>query len=693
MSTAANPPRSRNLPPILSGGWSAAVVFVATLVAYWPALHAGFIWDDDGHVTRPDLRSLHGLKRIWSELGATQQYYPVLHSAFWVEHRLWGDAAWGYHLLNVLLHATAACLFGLVLQRLWKVDEASMPRSYEERGGTPRLLSPPLFAALLFALHPVCVESVAWISEQKNTLSTVFYLLAALAFLTWHGLPAHVSMRTRAGSPCYVGLGWYVLSLALFILAILSKSVTATLPAALLVIFWWQRGTLSFKRDFLPLLPFFAIGIAGGLLTAWVERQYIGARGAAFDLSLLERSLLAGRVVWFYLAKLIWPANLMFVYPRWQVSAAAAWPYLYPLGVIALLAVLWLARKRARGPLAGVLFFVGSLFPALGFFNVYPFVFSYVADHFQYLASLGIIALVAGAWERLRKVAQASSPAVSTTAGGMPALLLPIAIAILCILGVLTFRQCGIYRDNETLYRATLERNPDSWMAHYNLGVVLGRAGRLPEAIAEYERALALRPGMAEIHSDFGTALVRSGRVTEAVAQFEEAVRLEPANVLAHLNLSAALQQVGRVDAAIAQGEETLRLRPDFPEASFNLGLMFKATGRLPEAIAQFNRVLDQRPEFPDARANLVAARNDLGAALASQNRLGEAVVQFQAALRIEPGSVKAHDNLGLALAQQDRLPEAQAQFEQALQFDPADREARDALIQIRAMMNQDRRR
>jgi len=359
----------------------AIALFGATIIAYFPALHGGFIWDDDGHVTKPALRSLHGLWRIWTELGATQQYYPVLHSAFWLEHRLWGDAPFGYHLLNVLLHATAACLFGLVVERL-------VPKPLDRNASRSSSLgtSCSTFAAFLFALHPVCVESVAWISEQKNTLSTVFYLLSALAYLRFDQ-----NRKPRT----------YLLALGLFLLALLSKSVTATLPAALLVIFWWRRGSLSWKRDVVPLLPWFAIGAAVGLLTAWVERTFIiGAQGYAFDLSFLERCLLAGRVIWFYLGKLLWPANLIFIYPRWQVSAAVPWQYLFPIAAIAATAALWLIRRRTRGPLAGWLFFVGSLFPALGFFNAYPFIFSYVADHFQYLASLGIIATVAGGISR-----------------------------------------------------------------------------------------------------------------------------------------------------------------------------------------------------------------------------------------------------------------------------------------------------
>ena len=733
MANSDDVPRSR-----LGLAWVGIVL--ATLAAYWPVVHGGFVWDDDGHVTKPQLRSLHGLWRIWTEVGATQQYYPVLHSAFWVEHRLWGDAPMGYHLANIFLHATAAFLFGLVLLRL--LVERVVPNALAGPGrrtsafGTTHstLWGVPLFAALIFALHPVCVESVAWISEQKNTLSAVFYLLAALAFLTWHGLPAHVSMRTRAGSPCYVGLGWYALALVLFILAVLGKSVTATLPAALLVIFWWKRGTLSFKRDFLPLLPFFAIGIAGGLLTAWVERRFIGAHGAAFDLSLLARCLLAGRVVWFYLAKLFWPANLLFTYPRWQVNVGVGWQYLFPLALIGLLAALWLIRKRTRGPLAGILFFVGSLFPALGFVNVYPFVFSYVADHFQYLASLGIIGLVAAGWEKVdaaccrvrtrQQVASASA-----------------ALAVLCILGVLTWRQCRNYRTEQALYESVLRKNPDSWMAHNNLGKVLfadGRtaeaiahyqqavrimptdaeaynnlgialadAGRLPEAIAYYERARELERDRPEVLNNEGTALVRSGRLPEAIERYQEALRLEPDYFVAEDNLGAALDAVGRRREAVVHFERALLLNPDFPEAENHLGNALTGLGKVPEAAAHYERALRLKPDFPEARNNLGNVRRaagdlpgaieqyrealrlkpdyldsllNLANAYAASGRSAEAMAQYGQALRVQPDDAAAHASLGVLLVQAGQAGPAVAQFKAAAQLQPDNPEIRNNL-------------
>jgi hypothetical protein len=324
-----------------------ALFFIAALAAYFPALRGDFLWDDAGHVTNPALQSWSGLLRIWFEPGVTQQYYPLLHSAFWLEHKLWGDAVLGYHLINVLQHALAATLFGALLRRL------AVPGAW--------------FAAGLFLLHPVCVESVAWICEQKNTLSLVLYLGAALAYLRFDT----VRFPRR-----------YVLATLLFVGALLTKTVTASLPAALLVVFWWQRGRLDWRRDVVPLLPWFVLGAGGGLFTAHFEKVLIGAQGAEFNLGALDRVVLAGRVFWFYLGKLAWPAELIFVYPRWNVDASVWWQWVFTLAGLALLGVLIWWQRRARGPLAAALLFGGSLFPVLGFVNVYPFIFSYVADHF-----------------------------------------------------------------------------------------------------------------------------------------------------------------------------------------------------------------------------------------------------------------------------------------------------------------------
>ena len=439
-----------------------ALIFGLTVLAYVPALRGGMLWDDEAHVTRPDLRSLDGLWRIWTDLRATQQYYPLLHSAFWAECQLWGDATLCYHLTNVLQHALAASLFYLILRRL--------------------RIAGALLAAVVFALHPVHVESVAWITEQKNTLSALFYLAAALIYLRFD--------EKRSG-------WFYGLATTLFILGLLSKTVTATLPAALLVVFWWRRGHLSWKRDVTPLIPWFMLGAAGGLFTAWGERKFLGAEGAAYDLTLLQRCLLAGRVVWFYLGKLFWPARLMFIYPRWEVSASLWRQYLFPIAAMALGAGLWLIRGRTRAPLAAFLFFVGTLFPVLGFFNVYPFVYSFVADHFQYLASLGIIAAVCAGLVRVLQLFPRWAGVTTST-------------ALVAMLFALTWRESGIYGDVQGLYRATIARNPDCWLAYNNLAIELQQAGQTPEAVENLQQALRINPACAEAHRNLGVALQHS---------------------------------------------------------------------------------------------------------------------------------------------------------------------------------------
>jgi len=642
-------------------GWAAALILGAALASYWPALGGGLLWDDAAHVTRPGLRSLAGLWAIWTDPRATQQYYPLLHSAFWLEHRLWGDATIGYHLANVLEHALAAVLLVVILRRLG--------------------VAGAWLAGLLFAVHPVCVESVAWISEQKNTLSLVFYLGAALAYLRFD------AGRGRAGASRA-----YLLATFLFVLALLTKSVTATLPAALLVVLWWRRGTLGWRRDALPLAPWFALGISGGLFTALVERRLIGAEGADFDLALVERLLLAGRAVWFYLGKLAWPAGLVFVYPRWDVRASAgAWAG-YLAAAILVTAALWLLRRRSRGPLAAWLLFVGSLFPALGFFNVYPFRFSYVADHFQYLACIGpIAAFSAGAAGLLDR----ASPGLRRAGVGLAGLLA-------ASLAVASRAQSATYADPGTLYRVTLASNPGCWMAHNNLGLWYEGRRDFDRAISEYEEALRLRkdyasvhnnlggllrtmpsrgdealrhiqealrlqPDLAEAHNNLGVWYGDRGDATKAAAQYEEALRLQPDYATAHNNLGSVLATLpGRLGDATAHFEEAVRLQPDFAEARNNLGnALLAAPGRLDDAIAQYEEAVRLQPEFEQARKNLG------NALLRKPARQDEAVAQFREALRLRPDDGEAHNSLGLALGVLGRNPEAIAEFEEALRLTP----------------------
>ncbi|MFL6542562.1 MAG: tetratricopeptide repeat protein [Chthoniobacterales bacterium] len=506
----------------LTNSWRALGLLLLTLLAYQPAWHGQPIWDDEAHMTKPELRSLGGLARIWAEPGATQQYYPVVHSVFWIEHKLWGDAVLPYHLVNILVHVGVA----LLLVRLLR--ELALPGAW--------------LAGAIFALHPVHVESVAWISELKNTLSGVCALGAAVIYLRFDE-----SRRTKL----------YAAAFALFSLGVLAKTVIATVPAALLVVFWWQRDKLSWRRDILPLLPFFAAGLAASFVTIWMERTQIGAVGSDFQFSFVERCLIAGRAFWFYIAKLLWPAKLTFVYPRWQISAGAWWQYLFPFAAAALLALLWLVRRKMRWPLAATLIFGGMLVPAFGFVNVYPFIYSFVADHFQYLASTAMISLGAAGLTLLAARWRVPLPAI--------------AAVLLATFATLTWTQSRSYANAETLYRDTLARNPSAWMAHNNLANILVRSDRTAEAIPQYRAALQLRPKYLEARYNLGNALLHEGEVDGAIAECKAAIAIDSRSVEAHNNLANALRQKGAYADAIAHYETALALQPHVVATENNL--------------------------------------------------------------------------------------------------------------------------
>lgn len=577
----------------------AVVVFGVTFAAYLPSFGGEFIWNDSDYVTAPALRSFAGLGSIWFKLGATEQYYPLLHSFFWVQYHLFGDHPLGYHVVTLLLHTGAAMLFALVLRRL------AVPGAW--------------LAALLFALHPVHVESVAWITEQKNTLSLVCYLGAALVYLDFDA--------TR----------WprvYLAALGLFVISLLCKTVTVTLPAALLVVLWWRRGRLEWRRDFRPLLPWLLIGAGAGLFSSWVEKNYLGAKGVDFDLPLLERGLVAGRAVWFYLGQLVWPFGLNFIYPRWVPDPAVWWQWLFPLGVFGLAGGLWALRGQARAPLAVFLLFAGSLFPVLGFVNLYGGLYSFVWDHWQYLADLGPLAFIgavlARSWER--------GPLRFRLTGQ----LLGAALAGLC--AVLTWQHCQMFRDEETLYRLTLARNPGAWMAHYNLGCILMKnPEQVPEAITEFETTLRLKTDHLGARNNLAGILVGlPGRQAEALAHFEAVLRMDTAPAEAHYNVANALSKIpGRLPDAIVEFETALRIKPDYAAAHYNLAnALLKTPGQLPGALAHYRAALQIDPDLAEAHYNLGLALLDDPA------QLPEAIGHLEAALRLRPDFTVAREIL-----------------------------------------------
>src|SRR5438874_1780857 len=307
------------------------ILIVATTLAYQPAWHGKLIWDDDLYLKNAHASSLAD---IWIRPKTTQQYHPLIGTVFWTGNKLWDDSMFGYHLLNILLHACSALLLFKILEQL------EVPGAW--------------LTVAVFALHPVQVESVAWLVELKNTLSGFLFFSALLVYLRFDQTRSKLS---------------YFFVLFLFLLGLGAKTIVAVLPATILIIIWWKRGRIDWKRDLLPLIPFVAVAAVAGALTGWMEQNFSAEPGESFNFSIIERFLIAGRLFWFYLAKLFWPENLMIIYPAWSVSATVWWQYFFPIAALALFVVLWLARRRSRAPFAATLYFLLVLFPMLGFFN------------------------------------------------------------------------------------------------------------------------------------------------------------------------------------------------------------------------------------------------------------------------------------------------------------------------------------
>jgi Flp pilus assembly protein TadD len=611
-------------------------LFIAVFLAYAPAWNGSPVWDDNAHMTRSDLRSVNGLVRIWVEPGATQQYYPLVHSVFWVEHRLWGDNPAGYHLLNILLHALSAFLLYKILKGL-DVPGARL-------------------AAIVFALHPVQAESVAWISELKNTLSGFFFLLAAGRYLKFD------RDRSRTAR---------VFAFFFFVLGLLSKTVIAPLPAALLVVFWWKRGRVRLKEDFLPLAPFFIAGLAGGLFTAWVEQKFtIGTTQGGYDISAIERGIIACRAIWFYLGKLFLPLHLTFIYPRWEIHQANLRQYLIPAVTVAVLIALGALSRRSRAPLAALLYFAVMLFSALGFFNIYPFRYSFVADHWQYLAGIGPLALasagVNSAASRLSHKIRFAKPAVFGF--------------LVVTLGTLTFLQSGMYRDNETLYRTTIKKNPRCWMAYNNLGVILADKGMADEAGACFRKALQLNPRYAEALTGLGDLLLTKGYPDEAIARFKEALSIDPGYTSACDRLAAVLEQTGNPDEAISWYRRALVINPRDELMHYRLGCALMRSRSIGEAIVQFTDAVAANPYDGDAG-------NALGVALAQEGRIDEAIASFRKAVAVDPADEIACCNLGDACLKSGRADSAAVFFRMAVKINPHDLNASTGLSAALAQM------
>jgi Flp pilus assembly protein TadD len=654
----------------------AAGLALLVLVSYLPAIAGGFVWDDDDYVTaNANLTEPGGLARIWLEPKASPQFYPMVFTGFWVERRLWGLHPAGYHAVNVALHLCNALL-------LWRLLALA---------GAPLAWS----AAAVFALHPLQVESVAWVAERKNVLSGCFYLLAGISYLPVLGIGPETA---SAGRPRRrVGTAWAG-AFALFACALLSKSVTATLPVVLLLLAWWRRGRVT-ARDAALTLPFFALGAVSGLFTAWLEKAHVGAASWRWALTLDERVVIAGKNFWFYLAKFLWPSSLSFTYPRWQPHGYPWWHLAAPLAAVGLALLLWRLRARlGRGPLAALLFSAATLAPALGFVDFYPMRFSFVADHFAYLAIIGPALGLAGAAAAGARLAREMPAGRAAERGARAA-----AGALVLVLAVLTWQRCGAFRDEETLWRDTLAKNPAATSARVNLALLLTNRGANDEALGLLAAALAAEPGAPDILYNLGNVhralghpveaesgyraavlaapnfsrarvalaalLLDRRRPSEAAVELREAARRSPDFPGVHPLLGAALVMAGDDAGAIQAFEEGLRRTPRDGEAHRELGLLYSRRGEPVKARQHLLRAVELSPADP-------AARFDLGQLL---ERLGDpdaAAERYREALRIQPDFAEAHNELGVNLALRGDAEEAAAHFREALRLRPGYREA-----------------
>src|SRR6478609_6755510 len=578
------PPRGRAL-------IFALVLAAVTIFAYRPAWHGGFLWDDDDYIINNELLTApHGWQRIWFSLDSPSQYFPLTYSTFRIEHALWGLNTTGYHWVNLLLHVGNALLVWAVLARL------GVPGAW--------------LAAAIFAFHPVQVESVAWITERKNVLMGFFFLLTLVAWI------AFVDKRTRRQ--------WIFYSLALifYVLALSAKATACTLPAALFLILWLQKKPITVRR-LMQIVPFVVLGVGMGLLAVWWERYHQGTNRAVFTfLSPVDRILVASRAVWFYLSKIFWPSNLTFIYPRWNLSPADLLDYI------------WLLRRYfGRSVEVAGAFFIATLGPVLGFIMLFTFRYTFVADHYQYLACIGPIAL-----------ASAGIVSLSDKFTEYRAVIISAALLVVAILGTLTWRQAATYTDIETLWRTTLARNPECWMAHTNLGLVLLQQGKIDEGIAQYRSALQMQPDSWDAEYNLGTALLGKAQFDEAIVHCERAVRMRPTDPDARVSLGNALFQNGRIDEAIIHYQQAIRAQRDHCLARYSLGHALLEKGELDSAIQVCRSALLLRPSDVDCRTTLAIALEEKG-------NPGEAIQHYQKALELAPGSIPTLTNLAWLLA------------------------------------------
>jgi protein O-mannosyl-transferase len=601
--------------------WLAAgslVIFLAAFAVYWPAMRGQFLWDDILVVQRnPLVTGEIGFWSIWFRMD-----FPLSNVAFWLERLAWGDHPVGYHVVNVLLHATGAVLLWRVLAQL------KVPAGW--------------LAAMIFTVHPLCVASVAWISELKNTLSLPFFLLSIL----WY---VRSESDHRVSGIGYWFSRWYCLSLVAFVLALVSKTSTVMLPVVLLGCAWWQRGYVG-RRDWLRTSPFFALALAFGLMSIGFQVHGAMAEVAVQSEHFWARLAAAGMAVWFYLGKALLPLHLSMIYPRWKIEAASGWSYLPLVLWCGVLAASWVGRRSwGRSVLFGLGCFTVTLFPVLGFFDLYFLALSRVSDHFAYLPLTALAALGAAGLSR-------------TLRGRVLAV---VGAGLVIVLAVLAFLRAPVFVSAEALWRDTLEKNPAAWCAHANLGWILASQQKYDEARDHLVASLKVNPNNAPAHSNLGRVLAAQRQFAAANEEFQAAVRMKPKDVEFRRSYAAALAEQGKPQEAMRQLEELLEMKPD-PAARLQLATLLRQGARFAEAAAQYRQVLGAKPEDLEALNNvawLLASCSD------DTVRDGAAAVRFaERGCRLtDYKQAQMVGALAAAYAEAGRFPEAVTTVQMAI--------------------------
>lgn len=572
---------------------SAVIFIIVVFFIYWPSMNGSFIWDDDAYITaNPLITAKDGFSRIWYSFDHPSQYFPMVYTVFKVEYNLWGFKSIGFHLVNVIIHIINTFLVWYVLSKL------KIPGSW--------------LAAIIFAIHPINVESVAWITELKNTMMMFFYLLS---FMTWF----KVIDGEKNGLKMW---GFYLLSFFLFICSLFSKTTACTLPVIMGIVLW-TKNIPVFRKQWLTIIPYIIFGIMMGAVTIWWE-QVRGASANVLTLNYVERFLVAGKALCFYIEKMFVPFNFMFSYPLWKISWLKPLHYVWIILFSGFLFSIWFLRNKiGKGPCAALLFYAVTLLPVLGFISIYTFYYSYVADHYVYVACIGPFALFSSLVVKKWHQSNLQIKRIITF----------FVICIIILLSIQTWRQSHIYKNYDTLWADTLKKNPRSLLANANMGTLYQERGDIEQALKYYFKALEIYPDDYVMYYNVGSIFKVQGKLDEAVKCFERAIQILPTYATAHNNLANTLKLQGKTDEAIEHYKISIALQPKESKTYYNLANTYRIQGKNKEAITLYAKAAELEPSFVDARINLAYT-------LESNGQIKEAITQYQKVLDIDPNCV-----------------------------------------------------